>query len=130
MDAETIAKTLGGRRSAGQWMARCVCPDDKMPSLALRDGEGARLLVQCFAGCDGRDILVELTRRGLLDDSREEHGKKGDRQDSNQRQSTSQHDRAIELTSTQAERAKAEGSIERALQKQFAAHYARATRRG
>jgi putative DNA primase/helicase len=96
MKAETIAKALGGRRSGGQWMARCVCHDDKMPSLALREGEGARLLVHCFAGCDWRDILVELKRRGLLDhDGREDQRKDCDRRDNNKRQSTSHHGRTI-----------------------------------
>ena len=96
MNVEAIARALGGRRSGGQWMARCICHDDKTPSLALREGEGARLLVHCFAGCDWRDILMELKRRGLLDhDGREDQGKEYVHQDNEKRQSTSHHGRAI-----------------------------------
>jgi hypothetical protein len=34
----------------------------------VSDGERGILLVHCFAGCDGCDVLDELRRRGLLDD--------------------------------------------------------------
>jgi hypothetical protein len=39
--------------------------------LSRRDGNDGKLLVFCFAGCDPRDILAELRRRGLLDDRRD-----------------------------------------------------------
>jgi putative DNA primase/helicase len=94
--AEAIGRALGGRPSSGQWMACCVCHDDKIPSLALADGEGGRLLVHCFAGCNGRDILVELKRRGLLGhDRQEQHGKAGDWQDDYKQRSASRHDGTI-----------------------------------
>jgi hypothetical protein len=36
-------------------------------SLQLADGSGGRLLVICWAGCNRRDVLAELRRRGVLD---------------------------------------------------------------
>jgi putative DNA primase/helicase len=39
---------------------------DRSPSLSIADGERG-LMVHCFAGCDARDVLAELHRRGLLD---------------------------------------------------------------
>jgi hypothetical protein len=35
--------------------------------LTLRDGDGGRLLVQCWGGCDRLAVLAELRRIGLLD---------------------------------------------------------------
>jgi hypothetical protein len=68
--AAEIACALGGARrgARGNWSCRCPCHDDRDPSLSIRDGEDSRLLVRCFAGCDGRDVLAELRRRGLLSD--------------------------------------------------------------
>jgi hypothetical protein len=40
--------------------------------LSLRNG-GGRLLVWCFAGCDSRNILAELRRRGLLGGRNADH---------------------------------------------------------
>jgi hypothetical protein len=70
--AEQIARALGGAARAGRgWVARCCCHKDKNPSLSLCDGDDGKLLVKCFTGCDPRDILAELRRRGLLDDRRD-----------------------------------------------------------
>lgn len=68
MNAKELAQALGGRRCGSSWMARCPAHDDKNPSLAIRDGE-TNVLLTCFAGCDRRDIVAELRRRGLMDDS-------------------------------------------------------------
>ena len=57
---------LGSARRQGHaW--RCKCPLHGGVSLTLRDGDGGRLLVTCWAGCDRGDVLSELRRRGLLD---------------------------------------------------------------
>jgi hypothetical protein len=64
--AEAVAHALGGRRSGRGWVARCVSHEDRRPSLSLADGDGGRLLVRCWAGCDSSDILRELARLGLL----------------------------------------------------------------
>jgi putative DNA primase/helicase len=66
MTAAEIAEALGGAHRCGAWW-RCLCPvhDSKSATLALRDGE-RKLIVKCFRGCDPRDVLAELCRRGLL----------------------------------------------------------------
>jgi len=50
----------------GTWHGRtamCLCPAhaDKRPSLSLRQGDRG-ILVTCFAGCERKDILRELSR--------------------------------------------------------------------
>lgn len=66
MSSETIAIALGDARPQDRgW--RCRCPLHGGRSLVLRDGDGGRLLVTCWAGCDRRDVLAELRQRGLLD---------------------------------------------------------------
>jgi putative DNA primase/helicase len=66
MSAADIAHALGDARGEGRgW--RCHCPLHQGRSLTLRDGDGGRLLAWCFGGCDSRDVLIELRRRGLFD---------------------------------------------------------------
>jgi putative DNA primase/helicase len=71
--AATIARALGGRASRDGFLCRCPVPDhgkgngDRNPSLLVKDGDQA-VLVKCFAGCDTRDVLAALRRRGLLND--------------------------------------------------------------
>ena len=65
MTAAEIASTLGSARREGRnW--RCCCPLHGGRSLVLREGEGGRLLVKCWGGCNRLDVLAELRRRGLL----------------------------------------------------------------
>jgi hypothetical protein len=67
MNAADIAYGLGDARREGRaW--RCRCPLHGGRSLMLHDGDGGRLLLTCWAGCDRLDVLAELRRRGLLDD--------------------------------------------------------------
>jgi len=76
LTAARIAKALAGHRSGHGYLCRCPVPlhgkgnADRNPSLSIADGAKG-LLVRCFAGCDARDILAELRRRGLLDDCAE-----------------------------------------------------------
>jgi putative DNA primase/helicase len=66
MNAADIAVALGDARREGRgW--RCRCPLHNGRSLTLRDGDDGCVLVTCWAGCDRRDVLSELRRRGLLD---------------------------------------------------------------
>jgi putative DNA primase/helicase len=66
MSAADIAVALGDARREGRgW--RCRCPLHKGRSLTLRDGDDGCVLVTCWGGCDRRDVLSELRRRGLLD---------------------------------------------------------------
>jgi hypothetical protein len=73
--AREIALALAGRRAQrladGSFLVPCPVPShgkgrgDHNPSLRIGDGQ-TRLLVHCYAGCDPRDVLDELRRRGLL----------------------------------------------------------------
>jgi hypothetical protein len=57
-----IGERLGLRRSGRNWRGRCpLCGTD---ALALR-ADGTKLLVYCFAGCEGTAILTELRERNL-----------------------------------------------------------------
>jgi len=69
MTAAEIAVALGAASRSGAWW-RCVCPvhgsrTGRSATLGLRDGDRG-IIVHCHAGCDARDILAELRRRGLL----------------------------------------------------------------
>jgi putative DNA primase/helicase len=66
--AAEIAAMLGKARRSGKWW-RCPCPvhASRGATLAVRDGE-SNLIVKCWAGCDPRDVLAELRRRGLIND--------------------------------------------------------------
>jgi hypothetical protein len=50
---------LTGLRAVGQqrWMALCPAHPDKRPSLSIREGDDARVLIYCFAGCGAVEIL-------------------------------------------------------------------------
>src|SRR6202040_4048401 len=64
--AAEIAAQLGDARREGRgW--RCRCPIHDGVSLVITNGRDGRILVRCWGGgCDPRDILAELRRRGLL----------------------------------------------------------------
>lgn len=64
MNAETIAKALGGRKARQGWTARCPAHDDREPSLSIHDANG-KVLVHCHAGCDQRQVIAVLRTRGL-----------------------------------------------------------------
>ena len=67
MNAESLARAIGGRRSGGTWLACCPAHDDREPSLAIRDGDDGRVLVHCHAGCDQKGVIDVLRGRGLWD---------------------------------------------------------------
>lgn len=67
MNAETIARSLGGRRVGSHWMASCPTHEDRNPSLSIRDSDGGKVLVHCHAGCDQSVVIDELRFRGLWD---------------------------------------------------------------
>jgi hypothetical protein len=77
-DAGDIARGLGGKQlSPGVYLVRCPVPShgkgrgDRTPSLIVQNGAHT-VLFKCFAGCDVRDILDVLRRRGLVEDRRSE----------------------------------------------------------
>lgn len=64
MSAKEIAAALGdATREGHDW--RCRCPVHDGVSLTLRDGKEGQLVVKCFAGCEARDVLAAIRRRGL-----------------------------------------------------------------
>ena len=65
MNAETIARALGGHRAGATWMACCPAHDDRSPSLSISSGKDGKVLVRCHAGCDQRDLIAVLQARGL-----------------------------------------------------------------
>lgn len=65
MNAEAIARGLGGHRHAGYWTAKCPAHDDKSPSLSIRETADGIVLVKCHAGCDQDVVLDALRDLGL-----------------------------------------------------------------
>src|SRR5690348_17041949 len=65
MNAEDIARALGGWKSGCAWMARCPAHHDRSPSLSVRDSNAGKVLVYCHAGCDQGRVLAALRSRGL-----------------------------------------------------------------
>ena len=43
-----------------RWTAQCPAHDDRHPSLSITEAEDGRVLFNCFAGCDRRDVLAAL----------------------------------------------------------------------
>lgn len=68
LDAEGIAKALGGRSrgSKGWWNAKCPAHEDGKASLALKDTDDGGVAYTCMAGCDKRAVGDALRARGLL----------------------------------------------------------------
>jgi hypothetical protein len=67
MTAESIAKSLGGRKAGNVWIARCPAHDDRVPSLSICDTNEGKVLVHCHAGCDQDRVIAVLRSRGLWD---------------------------------------------------------------
>jgi hypothetical protein len=68
MNAEMIAKALGGCRAGAGWVTRCPAHDDRKPSLSLRDSSSGLVLVRCHAGCEQEPVIAALRSRGLWTD--------------------------------------------------------------
>ena len=69
MNAETLARTLGGHRTGSHWMAPCPTHEDRDPSLSIRDADDGKVLVHCHAGCEQSVVIDELRSRGLWDNA-------------------------------------------------------------
>jgi hypothetical protein len=68
-DAASVSRALKGRKSGNGYLVRCPAHADASPSLLISDrDDGAGIRVNCFAGCDFRDVLDALRQRGLIDD--------------------------------------------------------------
>ena len=62
MIAESLLSRLHGVRRTGpdRWVALCPSHDDGHPSLAIREIDGDRVLVHCFAGCTAHDVVAAV----------------------------------------------------------------------
>jgi phage/plasmid primase-like uncharacterized protein len=69
MNAEAIAKRLGGRKSGDGWTARCPAHADSTPSLSIRDSVDGRVLVHCFACCSQARVIAALKSMWLWEES-------------------------------------------------------------
>ena len=65
MNAEGIARALGGRKTGGGWMACCPAHEDREPSLSIREADSGKVLVCCHAGCEQERVIATLRSRGL-----------------------------------------------------------------
>jgi hypothetical protein len=65
MNAEIIAKALGGRRAGAGWVAHCPAHDDRTPSLSVRDSTDGKVLLRCHAGCEQERVIAALRTHGL-----------------------------------------------------------------
>jgi hypothetical protein len=74
MNAETIAKALGGRKAGGGWTARCPAHNDRKPSLSICDADDGTVLVRCHAGCDQSDVIAALQSRRVWNNDNRRHG--------------------------------------------------------
>jgi hypothetical protein len=63
MRADQLTRALGGRWHGHYGTAHCPAHDDRNPSLSIRDGEAGALLLNCFTGCQYRDIRAALKSR-------------------------------------------------------------------
>ena len=66
--AEKIATELGGSRSGSGWIAKCPAHKDSSPSLSIGVGRDGRVLVHCFAGCTGAQVIQKLQQLNLWSD--------------------------------------------------------------
>ncbi|MBI3767814.1 MAG: hypothetical protein HY271_04870 [Deltaproteobacteria bacterium] len=55
-----LAQLQGVRRSGDQYLARCPSHDDRSPSLAVREGDGGRVLLHDHAGCTIEAIVAAI----------------------------------------------------------------------
>lgn len=65
MNAEEVARRLGGRRNGSGWSARCPAHNDRNPSLSISEGEGGRVLLHCHAGCAQEAVIDALRKVGM-----------------------------------------------------------------
>lgn len=68
---DTLLSRLDGVRSRGdgQYMAKCPSHQDRSPSLSIKECDGGKVMIHCFAGCSALDVVesVGLALRDLFD---------------------------------------------------------------
>ncbi len=50
----------GLKREGAGWKARCPAHEDRMASLSIGQGDGGRVLLICFAGCQTPDVVAAM----------------------------------------------------------------------
>jgi len=67
---EDLLNRFDGVRETGggQYSCRCPAHEDKSNSLGIKQGDGERIMMNCFAGCQTEDVLgaVGLTFKDIL----------------------------------------------------------------
>jgi putative DNA primase/helicase len=75
-EAEQIARALKARRSGKSWLAKCPGHDDRNASLSISEGEDGTLLLNCFAGCEFKDIKDILQDSGIIGTDRRDRARR------------------------------------------------------
>ena len=58
---ERLLSLLPGHRvSNGGFRARCPAHEDRTPSLSLKEGDGGKVILHCFAGCSAEAIVASM----------------------------------------------------------------------
>jgi hypothetical protein len=62
MSVERLVDRLDRVKQTGpsRWLARCPAHADRTPSLAIRELDDGRVLINCFAGCAPGDVLAAI----------------------------------------------------------------------
>lgn len=68
VNARSIVATLHGKWSSNHGMCRCPAHADSTPSLSVTGTPDGRVLLHCFAGCAGGDVIATLRGMGLWPD--------------------------------------------------------------
>lgn len=59
---DLVLSKLGGVKPQGNraWMAKCPGHDDRQASLSVKEGDDGKVLLNCHANCDPRDVVAEM----------------------------------------------------------------------
>src|SRR5215469_9374413 len=57
---EQLVEKLGARKSRKEWMARCPAHEDRVPSLAIGQGDNGSIVLHCHAGCTAEAVLLAV----------------------------------------------------------------------
>lgn len=68
---EVLSHLEAVKKAQNGWLALCPAHEDKNPSLSISEGDGGRVVLHCFAGCETEDILnaVGLKLKDLFNDT-------------------------------------------------------------
>lgn len=58
--AELEAKGFKPQRRGEAWETRCPAHEDNRASLSVSEGQGAKVLVKCHAGCEAKEVVSRL----------------------------------------------------------------------